>query len=428
MRAILVLLDGLGDRPSEILGNKTPLEAAYTPNLDEFAKRGITGLMVPYKEGIPLGSEVAHLLLWGYSLNDFPGRGLIEALGEGIEVKDNEIYLRATFGFVEKHNGELLIKDRRTKDITKEEIEKLIDSLPTYVNGYEFELKYTHDAHCILIIREENGWISDKISDSDPFYMNRHVLQICPIKKLCKSRMEYNKAKSTAKALNEYLKKCFKELDNHEINRKRAEIGKQKANMLLTKWAGKYKKVEPFSERWGMRGVVIGNSAVFCGLAKFLGLDYIKCGDFKKAIEMAVNLDYDFIHIHTKEIDEAAHTKNPELKKKVIEKIDACLEPLLNLENDLIIITGDHSTPSVGNLIHSGESVPITIVGKNVRRDDVKEFNERACAKGSLYIRACDLMNIILNYTDKALLFGLRPNRILRYIPDDNKTKHLKID
>ncbi|WP_456372890.1 2,3-bisphosphoglycerate-independent phosphoglycerate mutase [Methanocaldococcus sp.] len=428
MRAIIVLLDGLGDRPSKILDYKTPLEAANTPNLDELAKRGSTGLIVPYKEGVPLGTEVAHFLLWGYSLKEFPGRGLIEAVGEDIEVKENEIYLRATFGFVEKHNGELLVKDRRTKNITKEEIEKLIDSLPNYVNGYGFELKYSYDTHCILIVREENGWISDKISDSDPFYKDRHVMKICPVKELCDSKIEYNKAKSTAEALNEYLIKCFKELDNHDINRKRAKIGKQKANMLLTKWAGKYKKVEEFSERWGMRGIVIANSSVFRGLAKFLGMDYIKCGDFKKAVEMAVDLDYDFIHIHTKEIDEAAHTKNPEFKKEVIEKIDKCLEPLLSLEDDLIIITGDHSTPSVGNLIHSGESVPIAIVGKNVRRDDVKEFNERACAKGSLYIKANDLMNIILNYTDRALLYGLRPNKILRYIPDDSKTKHLRVE
>ncbi|MFU8652510.1 alkaline phosphatase family protein [Methanotorris formicicus] len=428
MRTILVLLDGLGDRPSKALNNKTPLEAANTPNLDEFAKRGATGLMIPYKEGIPLGSEVAHFLLWGYSLNDFPGRGFIESLGEDIEVKENEIYLRATFGFVEKCNGGLLVKDRRTKNVTKEEIDELIDSLPNYVNGYEFELKHSYDTHCILIIREENGWISDKISDSDPFYKNKHVMRVCPIKKLCKNKIEYDKAKSTADALNEYLKKCFKELDNHEINRKRSKMEKQKANMLLTKWAGKYKKVESFSERWGMGGVVIGNSSVFKGLARFLGMDYIKCEDFKEAIEMAVDLDYDFIHIHTKEIDEAGHTKKPEFKKEVIEKIDACLNPLLNLEDDLIVITADHSTPSVGNLIHSGESVPITIVGKYVRRDDVKEFNERACAKGSLYIRAYDLMNIILNYTDRALLYGLRPNRILKYIPDDSKTRHLRID
>ena len=84
--------------------------------------------------------------------------------------------------------------------------------------------------------------------------------------------------------------------------------------------------------------------------------------------------------------------------------------------------------PSVGYLIHSGESVPIVIVGKNIRRNDVKEFNERACAKGSLYIKANDLMNIILNYTDRALLYGLRPNKILRYIPNDSKTKHLRIE
>lgn len=174
MRTLLLLLDGLGDRPSEVLKDKTPLEYAKTPNLDAFAKKSVTGMMTPYKKGVPLGTEVAHFLLWGYKLSEFPGRGVIEALGEDIKLKDNSIYLRATFGYVKRNNG-FFVKDRRTKNISIEEIKQLINSLPKKIGDYEFNLHYSFDTHCILEIRSSNYEISDKISDSDPFYRERHV-------------------------------------------------------------------------------------------------------------------------------------------------------------------------------------------------------------------------------------------------------------
>ncbi len=430
MRTILILLDGLGDRPSKMLGYKTPLEYSKTPNLDKLAEMGMTGLMVPYKEGIPLGTEVAHFLLWGYSIEEFPGRGVIEALGEDMEMEDNAIYLRASLGYVKSDESGYNVVDRRTKNVTKEEIDELIDSLPVFIEGYEFELKYSYDVHFILKIKEENGWISDKISDSDPFYKNRHVMKILPMKELCKNDMEYRKAESTCDALNKYLLKCHKILENHDINIKRKEQKKQTANFLLTKWAGRYRDIPSFKKKWGMDGIIIANSAVFKGLSKLLKMDYMSIENFETAISKGISLKkYDFVHIHTKETDEAAHTKNPMNKVKVIEKLDRYISQLLdvNLNENLIIITADHSTPSIGNLIHSGESVPIAIIGKNVRFDEVTEFNERACSKGHLRIFSNDLMNIVLNYTDRALLYGLRSGSksILRYIPNDNDVEHL---
>ncbi len=421
MRTILILLDGLGDRASEILGNKTPLQYAKTPNMDKLAKNGMCGLMTTYKEGIPLGTEVAHFLLWGYSLDEFPGRGVIEALGEDIEIEENSIYLRASLGFVKKDERGFLVKDRRTKDIDKEEIEKLINDFPTFVDGYEFELFYSFDVHFILKIKEKNGWISDKISDSDPFYKNRYVMKVQPIKELCKNEIEYNKAKDTAKALNKYLLNVYKILENHKINKIRRKVGKMPANFLLTKWASRYKNVESFKERWGMRGVVLGSSSLFKGLAKFLGMDFIKIDSFEEGISLIPKLNYDFIHLHTKETDEAAHTKNPLNKVKVIENIDKLIGNLKLNDDDLLIITADHSTPSVGNLIHSGESVPILFYGKNVRVDNVEEFNEISCSNGHLRIRGEELIPLILNYTDRALLYGLRAGNKLRYyIPKDD--------
>ena len=427
MRAILILLDGLGDRGSEILDNKTPLQFANTPNLDRLAENGMCGLMTTYKEGIPLGTEVAHFLLWGYSLEEFPGRGVIEALGEDVEIEENAIYLRASLGFVKKDEKGFLVIDRRTKDISKEELEKLVDALPTCIDGYEFELIYSYDVHFTLKIKEKNGWISDKISDSDPFYKNRHVMKVQAIKELCKSEVEYSKAKDTARALNKYLLAVYKILQHHKINRKRRKLEKMPANFLFTKWASRYKKVESFKERWGMNAVILAKSSLFRGLAKFLGMDFIKIESFEEGIDLIPELNYDFIHLHTKAPDEAAHLKNPLEKVKAIEEIDKAIGNLKLRDDDLLIITADHSTPSIGDLIHSGESVPILFYGKNVRVDNVKEFNEIACSNGHLRIRGEELMLLILNYTDKALLYGLRfGNRLRHYIPKDDDIELLE--
>ena len=426
MRTLLVLLDGLGDRPSCILNDKTPLEYAKTPNLDAFAKKSRTGLMTPYKNGVPLGTEVAHFLLWGYSLSEFPGRGVIEALGEDIELNDNSIYLRATFGYVEKNNG-FFVKDRRTKNISTDEIKQLISSLPKKIENYEFKLHYSFDTHCILEIISKDYIISDKISDSDPFYRERHVLKVKPLKNSSKS-LEFENAKKTAQILNEYLLKCTEILENHSINIERKENGLQLANFLLTKWAGRKTELDSFKDRWGMNAAIVAKSSVFKGLSKLLKMDYYPEGDFEKAFLKGIELkNYDFIHIHTKEPDEAAHTKNPVNKVEVIEKLDKCLETINELSEELIIVTADHSTPSVGTLIHSGEEVPIAVFKNGIITDPNEYFNEKECSKGYLNLKSKDLMNLILTYTNKAGLYDARiGNNFLRYIPDDDSVEHLK--
>jgi len=427
MRTLLILLDGLGDRPSEILNDKTPLEYAKTPNLDAFAKKSKTGMVTPYKAGIPLGTEVAHFLLWGYKLSDFPGRGIIEALGEDIEIKENSIYLRATFGFVNSDDSGYLVLDRRTKEINEDEINELINSLPKKIGDYSFKLVYSFDVHCILEITNETGEISDKISDSDPFYKNKHVLKVKPLENK-EYEEEYIFSSETAEILNKYLLKCSEILKNHPINLKRKKEGIQLANFLLIKWAGRYKKIDSFYEKWGLKGAIVAKSSVFKGLSKLLDIDYYPEGNFENAFLKGIELkDYDFVHIHTKEPDEAAHTKNPMNKVEVIEKIDKELEKINDLTEELVIVTSDHSTPSVGTLIHSGEDVPIAIYKKNIVSDDVSSFSEKTCPYGALKIRSNDIMNLVLNYTDSALVSGIRPgSKILKYIPKENPDKNLK--
>ena len=412
MRAILLLLDGLGDRG--VLNKKTPLQCAKTPNLDMLAKEGMCGIYKAYKEGVPLSTEIAHLLLWGYSLEDYPGRGVIEALGEDIKVEENKIYLRMSIASVKRDEKGFFILERRVKDIKDNEVEEILKEVPKVIDNYKFNMFYTGEGDFILEVGEKFDRVSDKISDADPFYKNKYVLKVKAIKEICKDE-EYPIAKSTAEAINKFMKCSYNLLDNIEFNKKR----ELKANFLLPKWAGKIKKVESFKDRWGLNGVVLAKSKLLKGLARYLGLDFIRIDSLKEGFNLINELNYDFIHIHTKEIDEVSHLKDPKEKIKAIEKVDNEIKNLKLKDSDLLIVTADHSTPSVGRLIHSGESVPILFYGKYVRKDKVKEFNEISCSEGHLRISGDELMYLILNYLDRALLLSLRPGGLYRYYPEN---------
>lgn len=412
MKTILLLLDGLGDRPHSVLNGKTPLEAAYTPNLDKLCSHAQTGLMIPYKQGVPLGTEVSHFILFGYNIDDFPGRGIINALSRDFNIEENAVYLCTSWAWVEEEDG-LYIKERWTKDISNKEIEELKKVLPDKIDNISFEWHQSVSCHGVLKLKGEN--ISSDISDSDPFYDNSYVM------KVEEYETKSQNAISTANATNKYLLEIHKRLLNHPINIDRVKLGKQPANFLLTKWAGEKPNLLTFEEMHGLKACIVGDGLLMCGISRLLAMDYIKYDGFKNGVDLAIKSDYDFIHLHTKKTDEAAHTKNPWNKVKVIEEIDKEIEELVQkaINNEiLLIVTGDHSTPSSGTLIHSGEPVPIMFIGENVRVDDVETFGERSCAKGSIRMHGSDLMQMILNLTDRAQFYNFRVgSRKLNYIP-----------
>ena len=418
MKTILVLFDGLGDRVYPELGNKTPLEAAHTPHLDTLCKKAETGIMTPYRQGVPLGTETAHFLLYGYDLSDFPGRGAIEALGEGVSLQEDEVYLRCCFATVEENQGFYLV-DRYTPELTPEEIKRLTENIPKEIEGVKIGWKHSFDMHGIITLKGEH--ISSAISDSDPHYAGEHVICVEPFE------TEDTRAIFTARVVNRFLVETYNALHEHPVNKGRVKQGKLPANFIITKWAGRKKALPPFHEKHGISSLVLGASDLLRGVAMFLGMNFEKCPDFGQGITKALKADCDFVQVHTKEPDEAAHTKNPVYKKEVMEKLDNELAPLLDIneEETLLVITADHSTPSCGTLVHSGEPVPIMFVGKGVRVDGVQTFGERSCTKGSIRMEGRDLMPMVLNFTDRALLYGLRTgSRRTSYVP--GKTNILK--
>ena len=413
MRCILVILDGIGDRGQECFEGKTPLQAGYTPNLDYLSSVGMNGLYHSLMQGIPMSSETAHFLIFGYEIEEFPGRGYIEAIGKGISVKNNEVAVLCHLCCVEKKNDNLILTWGRP-EISNEEAQALMKEIEFFE---ETEVKITLmpsqgiDGFLIL-----NGEVSEHIIDSDPIYEGRAVIEIWP----AKLEKILPPAKRTASILNKYLIWCYKRLSDHQINRERIAKNLAPVNALVTQRAGKREKLTPFTEKWGLRGLSISSGPIYWGLCNELGIDTIKVKDtgnveedLKYRLYLAKDAcDYEFIHVHTKMPDEAGHTKNPWYKKEVIEAIDRAMSVAVNeiiTDKDvLLVVTADHSTASSGTMIHTGETVPLTMVGKYVRRDKVTEFNEITCPRGGLgIVRGKELMYLILNFLDRAKMQGL---------------------
>jgi 2,3-bisphosphoglycerate-independent phosphoglycerate mutase len=221
-------------------------------------------------------------------------------------------------------------------------------------------------------------------------------------------------------------------LVNHELNRQRLARDLSAANFLATQRCGRRIVQEPFDQRWGLTGMLIASGPVYGGLAHELGLTFVQAKDTHKAdedlrqrIHVALTDDsHNFVHVHTKVPDEAAHTKDPKQKQAAIAILDRGLDELVkeveSRDDMLVAVTSDHSTPSGSTLIHSGEPVPVALVGPNMRRDDVVSFDEISAAKGCLgFLRGRELMLTILNYADRSALLGHRLGETERpYVPN----------
>ena len=409
MKCITLLLDGASDRSYKELNNQTPLQYADTPNLDKIAVHSQCGLMTPFREGVALGTDLAHYLMFNYKMDEYPNRSIIDAIGEELTIVTGALYLRCSIATVSRENGFKLL-NRFTPNLSKDEVVALSSVLKTSINGYEFEFVHSYDSHGFIIIKGNN--LTENISDSDPFRAGMYAMKV-------ESFEEYSdKTKFLADCINDYLKFTFDVLSKHDVNSLRDVPG----NMILTKWAGIYRPVEPFYKRNGMKGVIIGNSKLLKGLASYICMDYYHYDSFDEAIEYALNCDYEYVHLHTKEPDTASHKKNTMLKVKALEVIDTQISKLLDFEG-LLIVTSDHSTPCSGNNIHSGEPVAFMACGEYVRVDDVKFFNEISCSQGSIKLCAADFMNYIINATDRGCLYHLKQGRFKKnyIVRDENR-------
>lgn len=413
-KCILILLDGAGDRSYRRLGHQTPLQAAATPNLDRLAALGSNGLYHAAAQGQALPSENAHFAIFGYPPEYFPGRGALEALGAGIALDKADVAVLAHLASLKRQGCHLLLTDG-TPSFSAAEADQLFAGLQPWENqGVRIDFTRTERLRGILTLR---GAVSPQVTDTDPVAHGRPIAA----SQAWHDATEKPAARRTAQALNAYLGFLYRRLDALPLNRRRIARGEPPINGMVTHRAGRLKTVPPFEQQNGLRGLSIASGIVYHGLGAYLGLDCRKTSDSgdpgadlaKRLTEAAQALNrYDFVHVHTKTPDEAAHAKDPLAKKAVLESLDRgigrAIGPLLADPEVLIIATADHSTPSSGPLIHSGESVPLTFCGNGVRRDRVRTFDEISAAGGVLGpVRGRELMYLILNHLDRAKLRGL---------------------
>ncbi len=412
MKAILVICDGMADRPVKELKGKTPLEAAHKPYLNKIAKTGICGIMDTIAPGIPPGSDTAMLALLGYdALKVYSGRGAFEAVGSGLKVLPGEVAFRCNFATV---NDDMVVLDRRAGRIRNEDASKLAGSLQKAklkkVTNVDFLFKSTLQHRAVLILRGEK--LSTAVSASDPGKTGERVQTV-------KALDNSLAAKHTAKILNELSKVFHEVLKNHKVNKERVRKELPPANIVLFRGAGKIPKISPIPQIYGVEASCISAAPLIRGVCKTAGLNLIDVEgatgmpdtNYKGKAQAAVKAlkNSDFVLLHIKATDVASHDKNPKLKVQIIEKIDAMLGYILenvDLNITYLAITADHTTSVVtGN--HEGDPVPIVITGPYVRRDDIKEFGERSCAKGGLNrIKGSDLMPILMNFLRRTKKVG----------------------
>lgn len=412
MKAVLVIADGMADRPLKELDWKTPLEAAHKPSLNHIAKTGVCGIMDPISPGLPPGSDTATLALLGYdALKVYSGRGAFEAIGSGVNVLQNDVAFRCNFATVD---NSLVVLDRRAGRISNEDASKLADSLQKIKlekhSDAVFLFKNTIQHRASLVIRGPK--LSTAVSDSDPEKVGEKVSETKALDKSMEARL-------TAEILNELMQKFREVLKQHPVNKERVKRGLPRANIILCRGAGTIPNIESLSQIYGISATCIGAAPLIRGVCKAAGMKLIDVkgatGTPKtdlmakaKATVQAFKTN-DFVLLHVKATDVASHDGNIKQKIELIEKIDSMLDYVLNnvdLDSIYLAVTADHTTSSVTRY-HEGDPVPIAITGPYVRCDVVEEYDERACAKGGLNrIRGVDLMPILMNLLGKTKKFG----------------------
>lgn len=402
---VLVVPDGAGDRQHASLDGLTPIEAAETPNLDALATLGRCGLLYPVGPGLAPSSHQAHFALFGYAESEFPGRGLLEALGEDMPPAPGEVVLRANLAGVSERDGLLWIDDRPDPRTGEAGLGNI--SLDAELAGVDLRFVHTGALQGLLFLHSADGApLSHHVSDADPLHADAAVLEVLPLEEA----PDREAASRTARAVNAW------------IRHSRTVLAGRPLDAMLAKWAGSPATFTPFTARFGMRGVCLGSGPLYRGLAAAIGLEHREFGtasdaeaDVRVRVEATLELlaeGYEFVHLHTKRTDMAGHKKDPARKTEIVAAVDRALAPLVPLveRGDIVVaVCPDHQTPSAGPLYHGGGSVPLLIAGGAAGTDDVQAYGETTCSRGSLgVLRGTDVLPLALDAADRSAFLADR--------------------
>jgi 2,3-bisphosphoglycerate-independent phosphoglycerate mutase len=384
-KIVMLVIDGLGGLPDAKTGH-TELEAAHTPYLDQLAKKSICGLIDPVSPGITPGSGPGHLALFGYDPLKFTiGRGVLEALGIGFELTKNDIAARGNFCTVDDDG---LITDRRAGRITTDKCAELCKLLGQIkLEGVELFVLPVKEHRFSFVLRGKE--LRAELNDTDP-----QRAGVAPY------TAKYTKiiAKHTADIVNEFISKSKGILAKH-----------QPANMILLRGFSKLPDIPSMSEIYKLTPAAIAVYPMYKGLAKLIGMKVFSAdGGIQEELKILADCfdKHDFFYVHVKNADSAGEDGDFKRKVSVIEQVDSALPQLLDLKPEVIIVTGDHSTPAMLKG-HSWHPVPVLLYSQWCRSDDVKEFSESACISGGLgRLHATDIMPLAMANALKLTKFG----------------------
>ncbi len=406
----VVLLDGLADRAHDSLGGRTANEVAQTPNLDRVAAGGSCGLIYGVGPGRAPSSEIAHWAMLGYAPEEFPGRAVFEALGDGQELDAGQVFAFAALRPAERRPDGLWLTGRpRRSGEDEDDAEELVAACAELeIDGFRFGLTHLRRGESVLRVFPS---ADDRVTDTDAFFSDRHPV--------LRPQAQVSEAERTARAAEAWTRKTIEILAAHPVNKRRAEQGLPALSVITLKWWGRPRPAPTFPQRHGLHGSFLGDSRFLLGLARGIGLEprYVPetddaPADLRARVTLATErLDAGdtFVFAHLKATDMAGHTKDPQVKKQTIEALDAELGSLPT-ERAIVCVTGDHATPTYPEVIHSGDPVPFLVAGPGVRADAVEQFGELDCAAGILgQLRGPDMMPVLLNAADRPLFLGSRP-------------------
>ena len=384
-KIVLVVADGLGGLPLEP-GGKTELETAHTPNLDGLAREGTCGLSIPVLPGITPGSGPGHLGLFGYDpLKHRIGRGILEALGIHYEVGPRDVAIRGNFCTVDNAG---LITDRRAGRPTTERCVAMCQKLQQVkVPGVEVFVEPVREHRFVVVFRGDG--LGDAVNDTDP--------QAVGVKPLTAKGADPASQK-TADAVNRWIAEATKVLK-----------GDAPTNGVTLRGFARYPQIETLQEITGLRAVAIAVYPMYRGLARLVGMDVADAGaTLGDQIETLQSLwdQYDFFFLHFKYTDSTGEDGNFEAKVEMIERLDAELPRIRALNPDVLLVTGDHSTPSKLRS-HSWHPVPVLLWAKTCRPDAVTEFGESQCLQGGLgQLPAMHLLTLAMAHAGRLGKYG----------------------
>jgi 2,3-bisphosphoglycerate-independent phosphoglycerate mutase len=384
-KIVLLVMDGVGGLPRE-KGGKTELETANTPNLDALASEGECGLHLPIGFGIIPGSAPGHLALFGYQPTDYPiGRGVVAALGIGFPIQSGDVAVRVNFA---TRDDEGRITDRRAGRIPTEKCAELCQLLSAVsIPGVELFIQPVKDYRAVVVFRGEG--LSDHVKDTDP-----QATGVKPHDPKATSP----KGGKTAGIAGRFIAKALELLkDRHP------------ANAILMRGFAELPHIPSMQERFGLDPVALAVYPDYKGVSRLVGMDVVE--DLKdlhtQAAALRKNWDrYTFFFVHHKYTDSKGEDGDFEAKVGEIEKVDRFVPRILELKPDVLLITGDHSTPAVMRA-HSAHPVPFLLHAANLRPDSTTEFGERSCSQGLWgVIPGAMLMRLALSAADKLAKFG----------------------